>query len=217
MNGNNLYAGIRYKPDKTLSLYGQVDYLDRFNEEDVRLLVGGSRRFSGEITLSGEMSLTPEAELYPRVSGWAELAYPLFSSFVIYSSVNLSNYRDIDLFGVSLAGEYYPVGNLALIGRITFSETEFDTGDSADDTSFMMKGTWFFTDDYRMSLYYSYGNESYKVETIDSVGDVEAKTYGISGLYFFTPMIGIAPSIEFQDRERGVEYLQFGLELRYRT
>ena len=217
VNGINLYAGVRYKPDRTFSLYGQVDYLDRFNEEDVRLLVGGSRRFTGDLTLSGEISLTPDAELYPRASGWTELAYPLFSSFVIYSSVNLSHYQDIDLFGVSLAGEYYPVGNLALIGRITFSQTEFNTGDSADDSSFMIKGTWFFTDDDHLSLYYANGNESYKVETIDSVGDVEAKTYGISGLYFFTPLMGIAPSIEFQDRERGTEYLQFGLELRYRT
>jgi hypothetical protein len=64
--------------------------------------------------------------------------------------------------------------------------------------------------------YFSYGNEAFRIETVDEIGDLEAKTYGIGTTLLISPATGLTPSIEIQDREGGTKYFQVGLELRRR-
>lgn len=215
VDGNNVYTGIKYKTD-TWTAYVQFDYLDRFNEVDGRVLTGASLSLKNKLSMSAEVGFAPDAEIYPRISGWVELAYPVIPSLVLYSNLNLSEYREANLSSVSFAGEYYPAGSLSVLMRYTLLKTEFDTGRDSTDDAVHLKITRFIGDNNNIHAYYSYGNEAFKIDTIDKIGGAGAATYGIGGVYFITPAIGIAPGLEFQDREKGTEYLQFGLELRYR-
>ncbi len=105
--GYNLYAGIRYLPKTKITLYGQIDYLDKYNEIDGRGLLGGSYQISNKYILSSEMGISPDAEIYPRVFGWIELSSPVFPSAAISARVFGSQYKVVDAYGISFAGEYY--------------------------------------------------------------------------------------------------------------
>jgi YaiO family outer membrane protein len=216
VDGNNVYAGVLYKPHDTWTAYVRFDYLDRFNEVDGKVLAGGSLSLKNKLIMSAEAGFAPGAEIYPRISGWVELAYPVIPSLVLYSNLNLSEYRDANLSSVSFAGEYYPADSLSVLMRYTLSKTEFDTGRDSADEAIYLKITRFGGDNNNIHVYYSHGNEAFKIDTIDRIGGARAATYGIGGVYFITPAIGIAPGLEFQDREKGTEYLQLGLELKYR-
>ncbi len=60
-DGHNLYAGIRYLPKTKISLYSQLDYLDRYGETDMRGLLGGSWQIHNKWTLSSEMGVPSDA------------------------------------------------------------------------------------------------------------------------------------------------------------
>jgi hypothetical protein len=128
----------------------------------------------------------------------------------------MSHYTAVNLYGLSVASEYYPSGQLALITRLTVSETVFDSGGSSTDEAVSVKAIWFVNDKDKVYVYYSYGSEAYKAETIDRIGGIRANTVGAGGTYLMTPAIGVSPSLEYQDRENGSEHLQFGLEFIYR-
>ncbi len=215
VDSHNIYTGIRYKPKEKYLFYGQVDYLDRFREKEGRIMVGGTVPVADKLNASAEVALSPGATIFPIVSGWFELGYPPVPSLVLYGRMNVSHYRDADLYGISVAGEYYPVGYLSLFTRYTLSRTEFDGGKNSTDGAVLVKLTWFINDKNKIFGYFSYGNESYKIETIDMIGGIKAKTYGVGGTYFITPTVGLSPSFEYQDRQRGTQYIQVGLEITF--
>jgi YaiO family outer membrane protein len=217
VDGNNGYVGLRYKPDKeNYSFYGQVDYLDRFNKTDIRILGGGYFQILKQLDIEMAFSVTPSADVYPRFSEFVELVSPKFSPLVLYTTLSFSQYKDANLYGISFAGEYYTFWNLSVLMRYTNSRVDFDNGDDSSDSSYMIKVSRYINDRDKIYVYYAEGDESYRIGTIDSIGDIDAKIYGVGGTYFITPAVGISPSFEFQDREGGTEYQQFGLEVKCR-
>ncbi len=213
--GHNFYTGLSYKPKEKYLYYGQVDYLYRFNEREGRFLGGGTMPITDKLCASAELALAPGAKIFPVVAGWLELGYPALPSLVLYGRMHASHYKDADLYGISAAGEYYPVGYLSLFTRYTLSRTELDGGGNSADGAVLVKLTWFINDKNKVFGYFSYGNEPYRIETIDIIRGIKTKTYGVGGTYFITPTVGMSPSFEYQNRERGVRYLQFGLELAF--
>ncbi len=217
-NSLNIYTGLRYKPNnKKYTLYGQFDYIDRASNTDGKIMGGMSLPLNTSFNIASEISLSPNASIYPAASGWVELSNSSLPSLVLYGRINMSHYTDVNLYGLSVAGEYYLSGQLALITRLTVSETVFDSGGSSTDEAISAKAIWFINDQDKVFMYYSYGSEAYKAETIDRIGGIKANTVGAGGTYFITPAIGVSPSLEFQDRERGSEHFQLGLEFIYRT
>jgi len=168
------------------------------------------------LNIATEISISPDASIYPSASGWIELSTTALPSLVLYGRINMSHYTDVDLYGLSVAGEYYPSGQLALITRLTVSDTVFDSGGSSIDEAISVKAIWFVNDQDKVYMYYAYGSEAYKAETIDRIGGFNANTVGAGGTYLITPVIGVSSSLEYQNRERGREHLQFGLEFIYR-
>jgi len=215
-DGHNLYTGIRYLPKTKISLYTQIDYLDRYNEIDTRGLLGGSYQINKKLNLSSEMGIAPDAEIYPRISGWMELSSSIFPSASLSTRIFGSQYKEVDSYGISFAGEYYTAGYISIAPRVTFSRTEFNSGGRPSDTAYMIKITKYFTDRDKIFAYFSYGSESFKTETIDRVGDIDAKAYGAGGTFFLSPRIGVSPFVEYQYRGKDTEFLQFGLELKLR-
>jgi YaiO family outer membrane protein len=216
VNGSTMYAGVRYKEKSKFEIYGQVDRTDRFNNTDVRGLIGGSVILFPQLTLSAEIWGTPDAMIYPDFGGWLEAASAVSSAVVLYGNVKYSDYGDVTVRGVDLAGEVYPGWDMSLFGRVTFSESEFVTGGTSDDISYMLKATYFFNSTDELYGYYASGNESFKIETIDSIGNIEADIYGLGGTVFLTEHFGLSPEFEYQDRARGTRYINFRLELTYR-
>jgi YaiO family outer membrane protein len=216
VDGKNMYAGIRYYEKGNFEVYGQVDHLDRFNQTDVRGLIGGSAVLHPKLTLSAEIAGTPDAMIYPNFGGWLEAASPVTPAVVLYCNLKYSDYDDVNVRGIAFAAEFYPGWHLSLFGRVTLTESEFATGGDSDDTSYMIKATYFINNSDEMYGYYASGNESFKIETIDSVGNIEAEIYGAGGTFFLNKHFGLSPELEYQDRARGTKYINFRLELIYR-
>ncbi|MEW5909700.1 MAG: YaiO family outer membrane beta-barrel protein, partial [Thermodesulfobacteriota bacterium] len=216
IDGQNGFLGLRYKPERGKSFYGQVDYLNRFDREEGRVMAGGAYPLSPIWGVSGEAAFSPDAEIYPIISGRCEGIYSGISSLVLYGGINGSHYQEADLYGLSIAAEYYFSGPFALFTRIGVSNTDFGEGDDSTDASFFIKLTWYATDHNSLFGYFAYGNEPYMNRTIDQIGKIEAKTYGVGARYFFYPNMGVAPRIEYQNRQRDTRYLETALELLYR-
>ncbi len=51
----------------------------------------------------------------------------------------------------------------------------------------------------------------------DLIGDIDARTYGLGGTFFLNPQFGISPFVEYQDRSKNSEFVQFGIELKWRS
>ncbi len=141
---------------------------------------------------------------------------PVLPSTALSGRIFGSQYKEVDSYGVSLSCEYYTVGYISIAPRITFSRTEFHSGKRSSDTAYMLKVTKFFTDRDKVFAYFSYGSESYKIETLDRVGDIDARTYGVGCTVFLNPEIGISPFAEYQDRDKNTEFFQFGIEVKIR-
>ena len=216
VDGQNFHGGLEYHVSESDLLFGRAEHLYRFNEKEIRVTVGGVVTITEKLQFSGEIGLSPDAVVFPRFSGWVELASPVTPTLVLYGNMSYSHYAVSNLYGFSLAGEYYPIGQLAILSRFTLSHTNFDSGGNATNSGYFVKTTWFFNDKDKLFAYFSYGSEAYKVETFDRTGDVESTVYGAGGTYFFSPATGVTPTVEFQDREGGTEYLQGSLEIHYR-
>ncbi len=213
-DGHNVYAGTRYQLTKKFSLHGQFDYLDKYGKVDMRGLLGGSWKAHRYWTFSSEIGVATNGKLYPRLSGWIEAASSVIPSTVLFARIFASQHQEVDSYGVSFAGEYYTIGYICVGPKVTFSQTEFHTGEKALDSSYAIKVTKFFTDMNKAFVYFGYGSESFKIETINLIGGINAKTYGVGGAFFLNSEIGISLFVEYQDRGSNIEFLQIGLELK---
>ncbi len=213
-NGRNAYAGIRYRPDGRSLVYLQGDYLARFERQETKLLGGGSVKFARTWNCAAEISVSPGAEMYPTAAAWIEIGKVAARSLVVYGRVNHSMYRNSTLSGISLAGEYYPPRcNCAVISRVALSTNDFGVAKRSADAGGLLKIIWFVGERSRAFVYGAVGNESYRLELVERTGNLYANTVGAGCDYYPRPALKVSPSLEYQDRERGPRFLQFGLEI----
>lgn len=213
-NGQNAYTGIRLRPDKRSLVYLQGDYLARFERQEIKLLGGASVGFAGTWNFAAEISVSPDAELYPKAAVWIEIGKVAARSLVVYGRVNHSAYRSSSLSGISLAGEYYPPRcNCAVLSRVTLSTNDFGIDKRSTDAGGLVKVIRFIGERSRAYAYGAVGSESYRLETVERTGNLYANTFGAGADYYPRPALRISPSFEYQDRERGPRFLQFGLEV----
>jgi YaiO family outer membrane protein len=213
-DGHNAYAGVRYRPDKRSLVYMQGDRLARFGREESKLLGGASFGFARTWNCAAEISVSPGAEMYPTAAAWIEIGKVTAKSLVVYGRINHSAYRSVSLSGISFAGEYYPPRiNCAVISRASLSTNDFGIDKRSTDAGGLVKVIRFIGERSRAFVYGAVGNESYRLETLERTGNLYANTFGIGGDYYPRPSLRISPSLEYQDRERGPRFLQFGLEV----
>jgi YaiO family outer membrane protein len=212
-DGSNVYAGLRYRPRERSLVYVQGDYLERFDKREGRLLGGASFRIAQAWNISGEVSLSPRAELYPHGAAWIELGRPVARTLALSLRTNYSAYRSVQLAGISIGSEYYPRGECAVISRVALARTDYGGGTTRTDGSALVKVIWFFDDRTRAFAYAATGSESFMTETIDRIGDLRANAFGVGGTWFVGHALGLSPSFEYQERERGPRYIQLGLEI----
>jgi YaiO family outer membrane protein len=213
--GDEGYAGFRCRPRERSILYAECRYLDRFEEREARLLGGASSGIAGVWNLAAELSIAPGAAIYPRFAGSIELGRPVARSLALSGRLNASAYRDAALFGAALTSEYYPRGDCALISRIGVATIDFEGAPASTDGSALVKVIWFVDDRTRVFAYGASGSESYRMETIDRAGDIRSDAVGAGAAFFLLPSVAVSPSIEYQKRERGPRFLQFGLEISF--
>ncbi len=216
VDGHSLYGFLDVVEGKGKRFFGGVEIIDRFDEQEGRISGGGSFKVSDKLEVSVEAGIAPGADVLPQFSGWVELASPALPSWVVYGSFSTQIYSDADVYNFSVAGEYFPYGYLSLFTRVSVSRTEFDLGRSSTDGSILFRTTYYANEDDEFHVYVGYGNEAYKSETIDLVGDIEAKIIGAGGTYYVSPSLGLSPGFEFQDRSGGTRYYTFTLDLLYR-
>jgi hypothetical protein len=213
-NGQNAYMGIRFRPDKRSLVYMQGDFLSRFEKREAKLLGGASVGFARTWNCAAEISVSPGAEMYPTAAAWIEIGKIAARSLVVYGRVNHSAYRNAALSGISLAGEYYPPRfNCAVISRVALSTNDFGVAKRSTDAGGLAKIIWFIGERSRAFVYGATGSESYRLEIVERTGNLYANTFGIGGDYYPRPALRISPSLEYQDRERGPRFLQFGIEM----
>jgi YaiO family outer membrane protein len=215
-DGNNLYGGIRYQPGQSYTLFGRVDFLDRLGEKEGRFKGQGTWKLSEKLQLSIDAVVAPGADVYPEYSGRLKFSSPATLSWVISGSLQVSHFSSANDYRLSIGGEYFPYGYLSIFSGLTLSRTEFEILNDTTDPTIMLKTTWFISDLDRIYLYMSYGNGGNSSETIDMIGNIQAKILGIGGTHFFQSRVGISPSFEFQERGKGKRYYQFALEISYR-
>lgn len=212
--GHDAYAGIRFRPGKRSLVYLQGDYLARFERQETKLLGGASVGFAGAWNCAAEISVSPGAEMYPAASAWIEIGRVAARSLVVYGRVNHSAYRNSALSAISLASEYYPPRcHSAVISRVTLSTNDFGVDGRSTDAGGLVKVMRFIGERSRVFVYGAIGNESYRLELVERTGNLYARTVGVGGDYYLRPELKISPSLEYQDRERGPRFLQFGLEV----
>ena len=211
--GSNVYAGLRCRPRERFLVYVQGDYLDRFDKREGRLVGGASSRIARTWNISGEASLSPRAELYPHAAAWIELGRPVTHSLALSLRMNYSAYRLVELAGISIGSEYYPRGDCAVVSRVALAATDYGGGTTTTDGSALVKVIWFFDDRTRAFAYVATGSESFMIETIDRTGALRANVFGVGGTWFVAHALALSPSFEYQERERGPRYIQFGLEI----
>lgn len=216
VNGKNAYLRALRKKNQSDSMYARVDYLERFNRSEGRAQLGGTKSVGDSWVFAGEISLAPSATIYPRVSGRLEAAYPAWARGVLYGGAAAAHYGDADLYSFSLATEYYPIGKLAWIARLTLTTTDFDKGGTSTNLGIFNKFIWFLNDDDQVFGYVGYGDEAYFAETLDKIGKIESTVVGLGTMRFLTDAFGLSPFAEVQFREGGTRYVQGGLEAVYR-
>lgn len=80
-------------------------------------------------------------------------------------------------------------------------------------TGGLLKILWFTGERSRAYAYGAVGSESYRLEIAERIGSLYANTVGAGADCYWRPAVKISPSLEYQDRERGPRFLQFGFEI----
>jgi YaiO family outer membrane protein len=204
--GNQVYVAIRDRGVAGWEVLGRADYLHRFGKDEGRGTAGVTRKWEGGGSLRVEGGISPDAEVFSRVSGEAELAWPLSARLVGYAGGKYASYAVADAWNGVAALEWYIRGSNALFARYILTRTDFDSGGSSTDGSWMAKLTHFFTDDDRVWAYFSRGTEGYTTGTVDQIGNVSSNTFGLGGRTFPVPRWGIEGNVDWQDREGGNDY-----------
>lgn len=210
-DGHNGYGGLRFNPGADYTLFGRLDFLDRFDETEGKFTGGGTYRIGEKLQMSGEVGFAPGAEIFPEAAGMVELASPALTSWVMSGNLNYAHYHTAKLYGFSIAGEYYPYGYISILTRLTLSRIEFDGGGESTDGALLLKTTWFIGTFNNIFAYFAYGNEAFKPNTIDRVGDIHAKILGFGATVFFSRDWGLTPSFEYLDRDENTRYIQVGM------
>ncbi|NNG46693.1 MAG: tetratricopeptide repeat protein, partial [Deltaproteobacteria bacterium] len=172
--GSQVHAAIRDRSVPGWEFLGRIDYLHRFGKDEGRGTAGVTRKWDGGGSLRVEGGISPDAEVFSRASGEAELAWPLSDRLVGYAGGKYANYSVADAWNAVGALEWYIRGGNALFARYILMRTEFDSGGSSTDGSWMAKLTHFFTDDDRLWVYYSRGTEGYTTGTADQIGNISS-------------------------------------------
>ena len=204
--GNQVYAAIRDRSVPGWEFLGRIDYLHRFGKDEGRGTAWIMRKWEGGKSLRVEGGISPDAEVFSRASLEAELAWPLGARLVGYAGGKYANYSVADAWNAVGALEWYIRGSNALYARYILTRTEFDSGGSSNDGSWMIKLIHFFTDDDRVWAYFSQGSEGYTTSTVDQIGNVSSNTFGLGGRTFPVPRWGIEGNVDWQDREGGNDY-----------
>jgi YaiO family outer membrane protein len=204
--GSQVHAAIRDRSFPGWEFLGRIDYLHRFGKDEGRGTAGVTRKWEGGGSLRVEGGISPDADVFSRASGEAELAWPLSDRLVGYAGGKYANYAVADAWNGIAALEWYIRGSNALYARYVLTRTEFDSGGSSTDGSWMVKVIHFRTDDDRLWAYYSRGTEGYTTGTVDQIGNISSDTYGLGGRTFPVPRWGIEGNVEWQDREGGNDY-----------
>ena len=204
--GNQVYAAIRDRSVPGWEFLGRIDYLHRFGKDEGRGTAWIMRKWEGGKSLRVEGGISPDAEVFSRASLEAELAWPLGARLVGYAGGKYANYSVADAWNAVGALEWYIRGSNALYARYILTRTEFDSGGSSNDGSWMIKLIHFFTDDDRVWAYLSQGSEGYTTSTVDQIGNVSSNTFGLGGRTFPVPRWGIEGNVDWQDREGGNDY-----------
>jgi len=205
--GSQVHAAIRDKSVAGWEFLGRADYLHRFGEDEGRGTVGITRRWEGVGSLRIEGGISPDADVFSRASLETELAWPLGKGLVGYAGGKYAHYSVADAWNAVAALEWYIRGSNALFARYILTRTEFDSGGSSNDGSWMIKLTHFRTDDDRIWAYYSRGTEGYTTGTADQIGNISSNTFGVGARTFPVPRWGVEGTVEWQDREGGNHYL----------
>jgi hypothetical protein len=212
--GSNAFAGVRFRPADRSLVYVQGDYLTRFDRREGKLLGGACFGIGGGMTFAAEVSVAPHAELYPTTAGWMEASKVAARSLVVYARAGRSIYGRSSLSVLSLAGEYYPPRvPCAVISRASVSTNDFGGDTRSTDAGALLKILWFMGERSRIYAYGAVGSESYRLEIAERIGSLYANTVGAGADYYPRQALKISPSLEYQDRERGPRFLQFGLEI----
>ncbi|MGB5993924.1 MAG: tetratricopeptide repeat protein [Candidatus Deferrimicrobiaceae bacterium] len=204
--GSQVYVAIRDRGVAGWEVLGRADYLHRFGKDEGRGTAGVTRKWEGGGSLRVEGGISPDAEVFSRASGEAELAWPLSARLVGYAGGKYASYAVADAWNGVAALEWYIRGSNALFARYILTGTEFDSGGSSTDGSWMAKLTHFFTDDERVWAYFSRGTEGYTTGTVDQIGNISSNTFGLGGRTFPVPRWGIEGNVDWQDREGGNDY-----------
>ena len=198
---------IRRASVNALSSLGRVDYLHRFGEDEGRGTAGAMRKWGGGKSVRVEGGISPDAQVFSRESLEAELAWPLSDRLVGYAGGKYAHYSVADVWNAVAALEWYVRGSNALYARYILNRTEFDSGGSDTNGTWLVKLVHFWTDDDRLWAYYSYGTEGYTTGTVDQIADISSHTFGIGGRIFPVPRWGFEGNVDWQDREGGHDYL----------
>jgi YaiO family outer membrane protein len=214
--GNQVHAAIRDRSVADWEFLGRVDYLHRFGEDEGRGTAGIMRKWEGGGSLRIEGGISPGAKVFSRASVEAELAWPLSARLVGYAGGKYANYSVADAWNAVGALEWYIRGKNALFMRYILTRTEFDSGGSSTDGSWMIKIIHFRTDDDRVWAYFSQGSEGYTAGTADQIGNVSSNAFGLGGRTFPVPRWGIGGNVDWQDREGGNDYFTVAVILYHR-
>jgi YaiO family outer membrane protein len=204
--GSQVHAAIRDRSIAGWEFLGRIDYLHRFGEDEGRGTAGVMRKWESGGSLRVEGGISPDAQVFSRASVEAELAWSLGYGFVGYAGGKYANYSVADAWNAVGALEWYIRGRNALFMRYILTRTEFDSGVSSNDGSWMAKIIHFRTDDDRVWAYFSQGSEGYTAGTADQIGNVSSNTFGLGGRTFPVPRWGIEGNVDWQDREGGNDY-----------
>jgi YaiO family outer membrane protein len=214
--GSQVWAGVRDHSIPGWEFLGRVDFLRRFGEEEGRGTIGSTRTWRSGESLRVEGALAPDAEIFSRASVETEVAWPLSLAVTGYIGGKFARYASADVWNAAAAAESALPGANALFVRYVFSRTEFNTGGTSDDGTFLVKVLHYFTDDDQAWLYYAHGTEGYATGTVDQVGEVAADTMGLGARAFPWPRWGIEGNLDWQEREGGNRYVTFTGVVRFR-
>jgi len=211
--GSQVYVAIRDRIVAGWEVLGRADYLHRFGRDEGRGTAGVTRLWESGVSLRVEGAISPDAEVFSRASGEAELAWPISARLVGYAGGKYASYAVADTWNGVAALEWYIRGSNALFARYILTWTEFDSGGSSTDGTWMAKLTHFFTDDDRLWAYYSRGTEGYTTGTADQIGNLSSDTYGLGGRTFPVPRWGFGGNVEWQDREGDNDYFTVSVQV----
>lgn len=207
---------VSYDKSRSWGIRGGARFLDKFGDQALGYMLGGTWWPTKTTTLSLDIDFAPEQIIIPEQAYSFEVSQILKKVVVPSFVYRFADYSTANVHIMAPGVTWYFYQRFDWLTRYFLSLTQ-TSGESSWNHSVMSRLTWNMADPVNLFVGYSRANESFESgNVVDPIGDFSADHVFLGGSWEIYRGLGVDFSFDFEKRDNGQKVKTYELGVFYR-